>query len=446
MVYKVFSFEDFMSDFEAFGKAKAVEIYLAVLKDYMAPEELKAFLNAVSLLDDKKIESLAQQSKKFDELIKNMSTEFESFINSLDSETYEFIYNIKSLESNLTYKMKQLFEVLGNDNVLAIEFNKQKEAHNLLLAPKFKLIANFVSGVTALEYADGLLTAAQIAERKNDYDFNVTVIQNTEEFKNYIDEIKSRPSNVTIHERFILADTHWIAGEILIDNNQTKILLIDSVSYYQRPWGNVTLYDMPEVLSVLAEAFQNKTIYYSAEQRQRDYESCGVYALDDVLHLYTLYMYLQRKNLFEYFAEQQVTAIKINIELKCPGKDPVEVLPVKLPLSLLRTYQPSQSDPQLEGFTTIIKSYSQEEQNQAINKKGDKISLNGLGLFENESGVQKNIRLPFLFNKMAKYNFKFIASHTIEEIYQAMKKHTVGAFKERLRCHPAAKTAGPSVF
>lgn len=373
--------------------------------------------------------------------------QYQTFISSLNEIESSILFEIVAAQTKATEKQRRLKKIYPDQQELIKMFDELIHRQNLTVFPKLQLIERSLDGAHAISYLDALLTCAQTAHRKVKYDFNPTVIHCFSAFPEYINAIQlmmKKQSLSTIRERFILTGTHWISGEIMIEENGTvKALVIDPVSLEK---NSVACYETPKVLSLLRKQFPDIQLYYPSEKRQRDYESCCIFALDDVIHLYTIEQYLPTKNLYDYFDQQHATAIAVhpeNNDAKDNAKiqtETVTVIPVKLPLSLMRTTQSTiLSQPKIKGDNispSIIGSRPASEQNEPVNKKGQTALMCAQGIFKKnpKTKLTENTRLEKKYEKMIKGNFMFVATHSFEEICQRMHRHTVDALIARSQC------------
>ena len=106
----------------------------------------------------------------------------------------------------------------------------------------------------------------------------------------------------------------------------------------------------------------------------------------------------------------------------------IQIIPVELPLSLMRTMQSTKLKEQ------VIPS-REREKDLIINKK-NQTALDSVSAFfrPNNDGSTKeiNTRLNEKLNRIAHYNLAYLMSTPLEDIAQAMQKHTFSGFEARI--------------
>ena len=221
-------------------------------------------------------------------------------------------------------------------------------------------------------------------------------------------------------QRFICSSSHWIAGEITIDEEgETKILFIDSL-------GVAPIYETTEeVIKIANRIFPQCEIFVSEKKRQNALSGCSIFALNDVATLYTLRLEEQydQTKLFGYIANNPSQKISIK---ETKGTD-LTITSCKLPLSLNRTMQSEKL------LTEIIPKATVEEQKIPVNKKGETAELSATKSFQTspETGKRQNTRLFYKLDKMAEHVFDYLLKHSTREREEQMKAGTVAAFIEK---------------
>jgi hypothetical protein len=307
---------------------------------------------------------------------------------------------------------------------------KQKIIHLLSLDAADRLrttiyFPQFFNGFGKIKFNGALLTCAQVAVRKN-YVFNPTVLHYLTSFEPYLNLLKEdyRPCRA----RFVMADSHWMAGDIEIQaDGRTRFLLIDPLGYED---DSFNLFGSEDMLRAFAKVFPGSEIYYSSTVRQHTDVGCSVFALDDVRHLYTAEKYLEEKykktGLFGYLSDQKSIVVRLAPDEKISHQ--VEVKICHLPLSLERTMQS-------KDLYKEIEKRSSSEQNQKVNKKNQTAKESVDEGFEDfktgEKVTKKNNRLQKKLQKMAMYNEQYLRGVPKEEMDVAMKSFTLEDYQRR---------------
>lgn len=284
----------------------------------------------------------------------------------------------------------------------------------------------FGQNESLIQLSGGLLTCAEIHNRKKGrYDFSPTVL-NRSELEEYLQTLKkARPP---LRERFVLTGLHWITGDIQIEaDGQINVLIIDSL-------GNKKIcLETSWAMKMIAQCFPTVKLYWSIEQRQHDEVSCSVYALDDVRHLFTIEKYLDKKyattGLFGYLKDP-ANRSDLNEEKGRTKIFTFEAIQSYLPLPFLRTMQTRK----LFGF---IGSRSPEEQKTPGEKSGKTVIEAAREDFVEKEEKNVNQRLSRKLDKMMHNNARFFI-HVGDEkkIEKQMQQFTLMGLKKRCAEEP----------
>jgi hypothetical protein len=278
------------------------------------------------------------------------------------------------------------------------------------------LLNQFNDGFGNIKYDGVLLTCAQIQDRKKNYIFNPTVLDESsnifEDFTLYLTLLKN--ANGPLRERFILTGNHTVCGDIELEQD-----------------GSVSV-------------FFKRTIYISNQVRQSSVAGCYVFALDDLRHLFTVENYLpaidstyKQTGLFGYLRANVERAMVKMDALRLQGQHTEEefdfpVLYTELPFSLQRTHQSTTL------LSEIIPRLPAAELNAAMNKKRQTPAQfkekNTCFEYNAQYGRVFNTRLEQALNKFSFFNKKFVESNGYQAllIQQKMNPFTLENFKQRI--------------
>jgi len=247
------------------------------------------------------------------------------------------------------------------------------------------------------------------------YEFLPTVLD-ADKFSTYLKSVAELP--YPVHERFVLIDPHWRAGEIEINaDGNVNIFILNSTGYLEE-------HDLIRIK--FHEIFKDKPVhlFFANEMRQFTNLGCSVFALDDVRHFYTLDNYsAEGKTLFEQLntrITQSDTIAEHVIRHHC-----------RLPVSLMRTMQSRRV------FEAI-----EPEQDLPINKYKltAEQSIRESFIESQAGGVIQNKRLDMKLNKMAIKVSQFIIDCLKQEpingydtLTSLAEEHTLGAFQLRVK-------------
>ena len=293
----------------------------------------------------------------------------------------------------------QFFHLLYAD--LAKELNLNPARAEMLLSVtkqdyvKFhELMQQFTSGFGKTHYDGILLSCAQIADRKS-YEFNPTVIYGEGEFRQYLTEIAKLP--YPLRERFYIKDSHCLSGDIWRDEKgKVSVLLIDSFG--------INSSHRDDYSEILHQQFPGATIYVSNENKQRSDYGCSIFALDDLVHLYTIEKYLPDEYkhgpapLHAYLAH---SANELNITRTSYAN--VTEHACAMPLRMLLNMQTRKLT------TDIIPNREEKEKNSPVNKKAESPEKAANKYFEGDESHKQNKRLEHKLARFAECNVKFMA-------------------------------------
>lgn len=431
------------------------EKLITIIKSLLKTSDIAIYLRAKiidelfrSLPELKKASDIGSKLREFEEAL-NLATyqldDFEKHITGLNKEDADIIFKVCAIKYEVSRFLKKIEKTYAEHKEIANHFHSLVANRNLIIFAKLKLIERFIGDIDSLTYIDGLLSCAQIANRKNRYNFNPTVVNNVSQFNEYLQTIvnfnRSNP-NVVIHERFLYVSSHWVCGEIRIEKDEVKLLIIDSVSMGK---DRKITFDTPKLIYALNQAFPGKTVYFPAEKRQHDLESCWMYAINDLTHLYSISQLLTIPDLFVYFEKQNSTGIQLpfikldsvlSIELETAY---ITVSLVKLPLSFLTTmqstilYQSKVKDN--VTIPSILSERTPEEIAQPVNKKGQDIRTSIQGIFKKHRHFKttENLKLIHKTKRIALENVIFVTTHSLSEIHSAMKVLTLSTLSTKLQ-------------
>lgn len=282
-----------------------------------------------------------------------------------------------------------------------------------------------------IDYDSGRIAAIEIAQRKlsnkdQSYIFDPTFLKGTEtkvkgetikennEFKEYLSLLKPHKP---IRERFVIAEQHWVVGEINIDDDgHASIFIIDSL-------GRNSDHFPSHIIKAFNEQFPDGTIYFSEEKRQHAELACQMFALDDLVHLYTMEKYFQQQygltKIFDYLAAQPKDNKIVKDEL--PG---IDIISAKLPISLLSTKQSNKL------FSDLFPSRNTAEQKAPVNKKGQTAEERATAGLEEG----KNVRLTQKMKNLANHVFKFLfhQRESLPSLSKSMEDFSLQGFKKRM--------------
>ncbi|MHB1949268.1 MAG: YopJ family acetyltransferase [Gammaproteobacteria bacterium] len=369
---------------------------------------------------------------------------------------YNLIPNLLKLDESLQLVTDFLLIAIQRKNALVIQI-LQKESNDLYLKvvanlgtaekeqldilsssrePKYmsNAILPFMRGFGNLYYKDGLLTAAEVRHRqienKKDYEYTPTILNEVSEFNAYLLMIKNCKT-LPINERFVIADTHWISGQIKVnENKQVEIVFIDpsgaKYSVEEKDSYESLSPTLIESIKLFNDIFHDipaadKQLYFDPTKRQHD-TGCSVFALDDCRHLFTVEKYMRslpegQRSLFDYLKFHKKGEKTV---------DGVTFTETQLPISFLRTKQSSKA-------FTLFSTRSEQEQKQKINKKGLTAAESTDQSYRAEHSSKKmNLRLKDKLTKMADHNFHYLFNTPSADVEKAKEEFTLAGFKKRM--------------
>jgi hypothetical protein len=283
------------------------------------------------------------------------------------------------------------------------------------------VLYEFSNNVSSIKHQGGLLTLAQIHDRKvkEQYDFDPTLIKDTE-ISDYLNIIREMPGAFADH--FIISGIHWTCGVVQKDEDgRVSFLVVDPLGVDKN--GDLFT-ETQDMLLMIASIFENKTyqIYFDAVRRQNDEKSCAVYAIDDLQHLYALEQNWQRQNfnltLFEFLEknkqrEKSIETVKINL--------------TPLPLTLMRTMQSRR-------LRELIIPRRAKKEPPLVNKKGETAqqSVSKTFLFNPQKKKDENQRAKFNYHKMRQYNEQYLLTTDPQHIHQTTMLFTLSEVKAKI--------------
>lgn len=413
---------------------------------YLRSKELLSIFRTIPEL--KTSPGIALRLRKFEEILNEALYRLDDYVEhveSLSQEDANIFFRIYAIKFKIDTVLQKIRKQFTDHEVVVKHFESLVEGKSLTVFAKTLLLIQYLDDYQPLTYTDGLLSCAQIANRKKRYDFNPTVINNISQFSDYIQAIvdshRNTP-NLTIHERFLYVSAHWVCGEIRVESEgKVQILLSDPVSLGK---SDDLSFDTPKLIYALNQAFPGHPVYFPIEKRQYDLESCCIYAIDDLTHFYTISQYIGMRDLFEYFEKQnaknrELPLIKVDedsgFELE---KTKITFTPVKLPLAFMRTIQSSilthSKVKQDVIIPSILSTRTPEEIAKPVNKKGQDIRASIHGIFKKNKflSTTENMQLAKKIKSIRIENALYVATHSLLEIHTAMKKLTLDSLVKKL--------------
>lgn len=271
----------------------------------------------------------------------------------------------------------------------------------------------------------GLIIIAELAS-KNEIE-NITFLQDhedvSEEFAAWLGMMRQKIAEglYPINEKFVLYGRHWKTGEFNVDNSgNINIFLNDSVPSYAR--GNIA------TLKALFKDYA-VNIYCSSQKIQNDYESCPIFALDNLKRQLKINHYLPLESngsIYQYFT---YSIAKNNLSPdETFGR--CRVYHCELPLYLMQTMQSS------DLFTMIYPNRTVAEQDLPINKKGHTSNNSWRSHFivnPYPEGKMLNIKLNQKLESMRLKVLDFVGNKSIDELLVLIKKFTLEGFASRFK-------------
>ncbi|VVC75563.1 hypothetical protein AQUSIP_08530 [Aquicella siphonis] len=337
---------------------------------------------------------------------------------------------LNDLQSAHPELFHQIFEGLDNEKKVMgrVLLDMKNERTRVFISG---MMQQFVNGFGRINYEGGLLACAQIASRRGE-SFHPTVLrkdnfeEHESEFRGFLQILKDGPRPA--REKFILTGTHWVAGEVKIDEQgRASLFIIDSLGAL----NNNSF--ATETVKHFAALFPDSPIYYSLEKRQNSGAGCSVFSIDDVAHLYTLEQYLDPKydgtGLFGYLESHQ-TGDRVSYA----DLDDVKVRACYVPLSLNRTMQSSRF---LEDADTRTIPGEETRPVRDMTERSLKVNKKGQTAYES---VQKNfrsdrnMRASDKLEKAAVRTAKFLIEHQdhLDKVEEKMKDFTLDSFRKRI--------------
>lgn len=313
-----------------------------------------------------------------------------------------FLQKYEILEIEAFFSINQHKERMQRvQNLLGIA-DKKKLTELLSLTLDQKISLSYTLAPFAyfgnIGYKEGKLACAAIRHSKqsktiDSYNFSPTLLKFSE-FKYYLLLLKHRSH--PLRARFLIASSHWLAGDIQIDSTgKAQILFLDSLGNYENININTKL-----CMATLASVFEAHNIFFSSLQRQYSQIGCSVFALDDMQHLFTLERYLKDSHgkaigLFNFLNAQEKPAINIEVE-EHDAVQSVSVHMSHLPISLLRTTQS-------RHVYNVIKERSEIEQETPINRKQETAATSVNKHFFSNSNERLSKKLQQMADKIYLY-------------------------------------------
>lgn len=405
-------------------------------------KKISALYNVLTNNSIEKLRNIAPIIESFDKSMQDI-TELDNFINNGSrlppnekSVLFELLaargFKLKQLDHDEYYDFyatqADLKEYFKNDTAMLAHIEKidpmitDKDPEVFLI---LTMLLPFTKGFGKLQHIHGLLTCAQVATRKNQldddhrYTFNPTVLSEME-LPRYLQLLKTKGADAEVRERFCLTGAHWRVGDIGIESGKVNALIVDSIGLDKED-----RYNTARILRRIAKVFPSSQLFLDKVKRQHAPVACHIFALDDLMHLFSVENFLREKNLFSYLSAQENHAEVIPATF--PTDNPITILPAHLPLSMMRTKQSRALK------TEIIPKRTQEEQQLIINKKGQTAaeSVDPSFKMAPSSASEMNQRLDEKLYRMACHNLVYLTSNSLRTIANTMEQHTVSAFEAR---------------
>ncbi|EKD69993.1 MAG: hypothetical protein ACD_46C00682G0005 [uncultured bacterium] len=333
-----------------------------------------------------------------------ITEELQKAYDHFDAKQFQFFYTLSpSLSKSLNLNSEKI--------QLLMSVEKQNQ-------DKFKdFMMQFTRGFGHINEEGVLLTCAQISDRKK-YSFNPTVL-NDDNFDKYLRLLSDMP--YPLRERFYIKSIHAICGDIWIDRDGcVSVLLIDSLGFeksgYFREYGEK-----------IGKQFSNAKIYVSYNKKQYSDMGCSVFAIDDLVHLYTMEKYLLNEfkpHPAPLHAYINKTAEELD-ESKTHHGITIHACALPLRLQLNTQFRRVKSE--------VIPAYSENETKLFVNKKNE-TALQAIEkhIERDEYTNEKNKRLEHKLDRLAERNANFMAKGNFES---KMLLFGLEAKKHELKMH-----------
>lgn len=265
------------------------------------------------------------------------------------------------------------------------------------------------------------LICAQTRKRKQ-YQFTATVLPEYQ-VEAYLDLIKNIRGPI---EEYVMikSSNHWWAVKIKIENNEIKLLLLDSIFE-----GKLQIRHM-DFLRAVKIQFSDPQLHYSVylndRARQHNGYNCSSFTLMDIKDLHKMDRYLPEKyagDIFEYCAKNNTG--------QCNEEGWVLNL-CQIPLRMMRA---SQTD---ELISKWLPAYSLDEQNHPINQRRETALMSAaqdIKIVEDPvSGESKffNERASRKFTKVIRRTLLYLRDSQMPQISEEIEKFTLVGLKKRV--------------
>lgn len=411
------------------------DFFLNCYKDFLPFKQANLFNQLIDIGLEEKVPTILskqQQSKLYELLIR---IAIEEYNGTLFKKL--FAYGINKNREN---ELRNTMSAMGQEKSDTAQFLLSLD--DTQCKTVYKYMQQF-SQLGKIKFQGSLLTCAVVAAKKEaSYEFNPVVLDRINQFKHYLTALKD--ATPPHRERFIIADAHWICGDIQItQDGQVSVLLIDSLGQQE-----LNSFETGTAIKILKAVFPSADIYFPHKEKQGPGLGCSVFALDDIRHLYTVENYLDPKyhngGLHDYLKDStKAIEEKGHIKKSESAKNhPIHLC--DLPLPLMRTMQSRKL------LSEVIPGRSEAEQALPVNKKGELMTQSARRFFaeaKNTTGntVPMNMRLSYKLKEMSKSNFAFLRTVPDEKsIKEATAPFTLKGFQERMANKKSADNA-PSV-
>lgn len=269
-------------------------------------------------------------------------------------------------------------------------------------------------------------------QEKTQHDVPTVVLNGFSEFSSFLETLKGATDTTkSFSVQFAIAEPHWRCGAINITNGNVEVCYIDPTG--EKGFGNYLTKDLKKI----SEVFPDANLYVSSEKRQRDYSSCSVFTLDDMLHLLNAANYLPAKyskeGIFAYFRDHIFKSGPVE------ENGPI-VNYVTLPLRFIRTMQSLTSPANSKDsffyeagiFPRLQQSPYKEESELPVNKKGLTAEQSVKEHVEAVNEREVNRRIQYKLDRMRNAVIQYMHKHTDEEIDEAIFSMTLKGFLEKL--------------
>lgn len=282
------------------------------------------------------------------------------------------------------------------------------------------------------------LFAAQTKKNKN-YPFNVTILEESE-IEEYLYNLKKMPLpidekiNIRSHEG---CWPHWWSAQIKIQDNEIKLLTIDSTWRLGCRWTGHPADLSCRVQGVFRDFGFKHSVYADPTARQRNGYSCSMFALTDIKDLCKMNIYFPEYegNIFNYLEKRTEEKFEHYYNYN------MYINLTHLPLRMMRATQYSAL------IDRIISLYPAEEQALLVNKKRQTMLESSLADIKREklnkpkmdweTGKREafgfyNGRMDRKFQKTINQTLVYIKETPLDEIEKQIEEFSIKKFRRNI--------------